>query len=65
MSKRGRPVTNPTELEKPIKFERRYEDEESITVWKYDLNKSFLYFFYKKKVLCQTENPAFPLNAFY
>jgi hypothetical protein len=40
MSKRGRPVINPTELEKPIKFERRYEDDESITVWKYDLNKS-------------------------
>jgi len=40
MSKRGRPVTNPTELEKPIKFERRYEDDESVTVWKYDLNKS-------------------------
>ena len=37
---RGRPATNPTELEKPIKFERCYEDDESITVWKYDLNKS-------------------------
>jgi hypothetical protein len=40
MSKRGRPSVNPTEIEQPIKFERRYEDDETIEVWKYDLKKS-------------------------
>jgi hypothetical protein len=37
---RGRPTTNPTELEKIVKFERSYEDEESTTIWKYDLSRS-------------------------
>jgi len=40
MSKRGRPPVNPTEIEQPLKFERRYEDDETIEVWKYDLSKS-------------------------
>ena len=37
---RGRPATNPTEIESPTKFERRYEDDETITIWKYDLDRS-------------------------
>lgn len=39
MSK-GRPATNPTELERLDKFERHYEDDETTQVWKYDLSKS-------------------------
>lgn len=26
--------------EKPTKFERVYEDEDTITIWKYDLNRT-------------------------
>lgn len=26
--------------DRPVKFERIYEDEETITIWKYDLNKT-------------------------
>lgn len=35
---RGRPKEIPIEP-KPTKFERRYEDDETITVWKFDLKK--------------------------
>jgi hypothetical protein len=35
---RGRPKEIITEP-KPVKFERRYEDDECIEIWKYDLNK--------------------------
>ena len=31
---------NQTKQVKPTKFERVYEDEDSISVWKYDLNKN-------------------------
>ena len=35
---RGRPKEIPIEP-KPTKFERRYEDDETITIWKFDLKK--------------------------
>jgi hypothetical protein len=44
VAKRGRPKKIQVEnevpkVENPTKFERRYEDEETIEIWKYDLNK--------------------------
>ena len=44
-AKRGRPKKVQIENEIPkvenlTKFERRYEDEETVEVWKYDLSKS-------------------------
>ena len=42
VAKRGRPKKIQTEVsvqENQTKFERRYEDEDTIEVWKYDLNK--------------------------
>lgn len=44
-AKRGRPKKIQTEnnalkVENQTKFERRYEDEDTISVWKYDLLKS-------------------------
>lgn len=35
---RGRPKETTIE-DKPLKFERRYEDEDTIEVWKFDLKK--------------------------
>ncbi len=35
---RGRPKETPIEP-KPTKFTRTYEDEDTITIWKFDLNK--------------------------
>jgi hypothetical protein len=35
---RGRPKETVIE-DKPLKFERRYEDEDSVEVWKFDLKK--------------------------
>lgn len=35
---RGRPKETPVEP-KPIKFTRVYEDDDTITTWKFDLNK--------------------------
>jgi hypothetical protein len=35
---RGRPKETVIE-DKPTKFERRYEDEDSVEVWKFDLKK--------------------------
>lgn len=32
-------IINTKQEEKPTKFERIYEDEESISIWKYDLKK--------------------------
>lgn len=40
MAQRGRPPINVIEVEKPIKFERVFEDENTIEIWKYDLEKS-------------------------
>lgn len=43
VAKRGRPKKIQTEVsvqENQTKFERRYEDEDTIEIWKYDLNKS-------------------------
>lgn len=28
-----------TKLERPTKFERIYEDDDCVSIWKYDLNK--------------------------
>jgi hypothetical protein len=33
-------VQNNKKEEKPTKFERVYEDEDTISIWKYDLTKS-------------------------
>ena len=33
-------VQNNKKEEKPTKFERIYEDEDTISIWKYDLTKS-------------------------
>ena len=33
-------VQNNKKQEKPTKFERVYEDEDTISIWKYDLTKS-------------------------
>jgi hypothetical protein len=35
---RGRPKETAIE-DKPLKFERRYEDEDSVEIWKFDLKK--------------------------
>ena len=35
---RGRPKEQPIEP-KPLKFTRTYEDDDTITTWKFDLNK--------------------------
>lgn len=34
-----KPIKESTKLEKPTKFERIYEDEDCVSIWKYDLNK--------------------------
>jgi hypothetical protein len=33
-------LQNNKKEEKPTKFERVYEDEDTITIWKYDLNRT-------------------------
>ena len=42
IAKRGRPknITPTQPTENPTKFERRYEDEDTIEIWRYDLRKS-------------------------
>jgi hypothetical protein len=39
MIKQGRPKLE-NEVQNLTKFERRYEDDETITIWKYDLDRS-------------------------
>jgi hypothetical protein len=33
-------INNNKKEDRPVKFERIYEDEETISIWKYDLNKT-------------------------